>query len=365
MSSIQRFNQAITTNIIENRKYLKNRTQYLPAFAWLSIQMKHQEQIRTSILMNKGLTVPPILIISVTNDCNLNCEGCYANAQCRDSSAEMNIDTIDRVIQEAYDLGVAIVMLAGGEPLVKKGLLDIIQKYDKLLFVMFTNGLLIDENCIARIKPIKNLMTAISLEGNQKTTDARRGNGVYKRLLNVMDNLDRERLLFGTSITLTRANYEMVMNRDYLDFLEDTGCRTVFLIEYVPCNSNPSLCLTSEQKKDMILKIKGIRRDYNMLPIALPGDESLYDGCLAAGRGFLHISSTGSVEACPFAPYSDVNVKHISLEEALDSSLIKSIRENHNQLEESDGGCTLFEHSEWVKSLTEKPNTKPLCNSFL
>ncbi len=81
--------------------------------------------------------------MSITNDCNLNCAGCYACAQDRIKEDELTIEDIDRVISEAVDLGVAIIMIAGGEPLVKKGILDIMQKYDDTLFVMFTNGLMI------------------------------------------------------------------------------------------------------------------------------------------------------------------------------------------------------------------------------
>ena len=90
-----------------------------------------------------------------------------------------------------------------------------------------------------------------------------------------------------------------------------------------------------------------------MLPIALPGDEEKFGGCLAAGRGFLHVSSTGAVEACPFAPFSDVNLKQISFTDALESRLLGRIRDNHHLLEEADGGCTLFENKEWVEQLVE------------
>jgi MoaA/NifB/PqqE/SkfB family radical SAM enzyme len=94
-----------------------------------------------------------------------------------------------------------------------------------------------------------------------------------------------------------------------------------------------------------------------MLMVTLPGDEEKYGGCLASGRGFLHISSTGALEACPFAPYSDTNIKDMPLREALKSGLLREIRDNHHLLKESRGGCALNENKEWIKSLTALSKT--------
>ena len=89
-----------------------------------------------------------------------------------------------------------------------------------------------------------------------------------------------------------------------------------------------------------------------MLVVTLPGDEDRYGGVVwLQGRGFLHLSSTGDLEACPFAPYSDTNVKDRPLLQALKSDLLKKIRDNHRFLKESRGGCALKENSEWIESL--------------
>ena len=69
--------------------------------------------------------------------------------------------------------------------------------------------------------------------------------------------------------------------------------------------------------------------------IMMPGDERKYGGCLAAGRGFVHISASGDVEPCPFAPYSDINIMSTDLEEALESSFLRRIRMNHELLKDA------------------------------
>jgi MoaA/NifB/PqqE/SkfB family radical SAM enzyme len=92
------------------------------------------------------------------------------------------------------------------------------------------------------------------------------------------------------------------------------------------------------------------RKKFSAVFIALPWDEEEIGGCLSAGRGFVHISAEGNVEPCPFVPYSDTNLKDVSLKEALQSKMLSVIRENHTQLQETHG-CALWERREWVMSL--------------
>ena len=70
-----------------------------------------------------------------------------------------------------------------------------------------------------------------------------------------------------------------------------------------------------------------------------------------AGRGFVHVSPEGNLEPCPFAPYSDTNLRDLSLKDALQSELLKEIRQNHEKLTETKGGCALWENREWIDSL--------------
>lgn len=63
------------------------------------------------------------------------------------------------------------------------------------------------------------------------------------------------------------------------------------------------LVLSNQQKAELMGRVEALCQSLPGLFIAFPGDEDQYDGCLAAGRGFLHINPSGKVEPCPFAPF--------------------------------------------------------------
>ena len=90
---------------------------------------------------------------------------------------------------------------------------------------------------------------------------------------------------------------------------------------------------------------------YPALFIAVPWDEDDVGGCLSAGRGFVHINAAGDLEPCPFAPFSDTNVRDFSLQDALQSKLCERIREIPKLSRETGGGCVLWKERELVESL--------------
>ncbi len=100
--------------------------------------------------------------------------------------------------------------------------------------------------------------------------------------------------------------------------------------------------------------VASFRRRFPAVFIAVPWDEEEQGGCLASGRGFVHISATGDLEPCPFAPYSDTNLLKVPLREALRSRFLGLIRENHALFAETAGGCALWKNREAVDLLLSR-----------
>jgi MoaA/NifB/PqqE/SkfB family radical SAM enzyme len=302
----------------------------------------------------QGVHVPPFIILSVTGSCNLRCAGCYARARSASQDADLSTGRIVGLLSEAQDLGVSTVLIAGGEPLTRPDLFDLTRQFPETAFALFTNGTLLTGNVIRSLRRQRNVVPMVSIEGNRFETDGRRGEGVFSQLEATMKLLDRNGILFGCAITVTRANSEIVLDREWIRSMYRNGCRLFIFVEYVPVEeASAHLVLTQDQQGLLVRTAAGLRKEFRAIFIAFPGDEKEFGGCLAAGRGFVHISPSGDLEPCPFAPYSDWNVTTTSLSQALRSPLLAKIRENHAKLDETSGGCALWTERAWVASLVK------------
>ena len=327
-----------------------------PSVAAFFVRMRcaqHRAEGRRAMLATEGVHVPPFMIISVTGRCNLACTGCYAQAQQRQEEPDMTFTELLSVVRQGHDLGVGIMLLAGGEPMTRADdLLTIAHDVPDVLFPVFTNGTLLDELLVRRIHGQRNVVPVISLEGHATETDARRGEGVAGQAQVAIARLHKAGVFFGTSLTVTQLNIDTVLDEEYLGSLVDLGCRLFFFVEYVPVHEGTgSLVLDSTQRARLAATVALLQKRLRGLFIAFPGDEEALGGCLAAGRGFIHVSPSGRVEPCPFAPYSDTSVRDVPLRDALASPLLTAIRDNHDKLTETGGGCALWSQREWVRSL--------------
>lgn len=318
---------------------------------------------RTAYLRRKknlstGLSVPPVIIFSITGKCNLSCAGCYARASAAPELQELSEERFRGLIGEADMLGTRIVFLAGGEPLLRKDLIRAAATFKKTEFLLFTNGTLLDESMVRFLHGHRNLFPVFSVEGGGEATDSRRGEGVFARFEKATGLLQRHKMQFGLSITVTTENVAIVTNDTFVSSMVRQGCRFFIYVSYIPvATGTASLVLTAEQVEKLDSALALFRKKFGVLFVSFPGDEERFGGCLSAGRGFVHINAAGGVEPCPFAPFSDVSVAGATLETALRSDLLRTIRENRDKIEEHGGACALFEHRDWLKSITASSGT--------
>ncbi|WP_411676610.1 radical SAM/SPASM domain-containing protein [Caproicibacter sp.] len=304
-----------------------------------------------------GTHVPPFLIASITQKCNLHCAGCYARANhsCMDhpTANEMDADRWDEIFREAEELGVSFLLLAGGEPLTRADILTAAASHQNLIFPVFTNGTLVRGELLDRFDSSRNLIPVLSIEGDREHTDIRRGKGIYDMLAETMEQLKKRGIFYGVSITVTKDNLCQVTDREYLRLLKHAGCGLVFYVEYVPVESGSEQLAPGERERVLLeQRLDRLREEFHsIIFLSFPGDEKALGGCLAAGRGFFHISAAGAAEPCPFSPFSDTSVLSGGLKHALDSGLFRKIRESGIETEEHTGGCTLFAKEKEVRAL--------------
>jgi MoaA/NifB/PqqE/SkfB family radical SAM enzyme len=300
----------------------------------------------------EGLTVPPIAIFSITNRCNLRCRGCYAQAIRGDAPDELSAGELRDVVVQADALGISFFVIAGGEPLTRPEILDITREFPHIVFLLVTNGMLLDSSMIARLASQRNTVPVLSIEGTRAETDARRGRGVHAMLQAKMAELKEAGIFFALSFTVTRTNFDTVTDPGFVQDAAAAGCRLFLLLEYTPIRAGTDeWVITDDQRSAMKQIVAGFRRRFRSVFVAVPWDEEEQGGCLASGRGFVHISASGDVEPCPFAPYSDANIRKMPLAEALRSPFLAAMRANHDMFAETAGGCALWKNRDQVEAL--------------
>ena len=312
---------------------------------------------RRAELEAQGMHIPTFLIGSITNACNLFCKGCYAraNGQCGSENVKPLLDAgqWSGIFDQAADLGIPFILLAGGEPMMRPDVLQTAAGHENTIFPIFTNGTLIDETLLKMFDRHRNLVPIVSLEGGEEATDGRRGEGAFGHVQAALDSMAKYKLLFGASLTVTTENRAEVMAPKFIEMLYKKGCRLVFFIEYVPvAPGTETLAPDDAERALMDISQDSLRAGFpGMVFLSFPGDERHMGGCLAAGRGFFHISAQGAAEPCPFSPYSDMNLRDHTLLEALQSPFFQMVSDLNAQDLGHMGGCALFAKEAQVKAL--------------
>ena len=317
------------------------------------------EKRRKRIQERENLEVPPFLISSISTTCNLHCKGCYARANGiaedkeNDRKETLTPEQWQRIFTEAAGMGINFSLLAGGEPMMRKDILEAVAEVKDMIFPVFTNGTLIGPSYLTFFRKHLNMVPIISIDGTGFSTDERRGQGVFRRAIQAMEMLKQEDLFFGTSITVTTENYQTVTSPEFIDQLRSYGCKIVFYVEYVPTEKGTKQLAFSDLQVAEMERLMELRRETyaDIIFLSFPGDEKELEGCLASGRGFFHIGPDGSAEPCPFSPFSDSNVAELGLRKALQSPLFRKIRATRALGWEHTGGCTLFEHQDEIEKM--------------
>ncbi|MGQ9746390.1 MAG: radical SAM protein [Candidatus Caldatribacteriaceae bacterium] len=306
-----------------------------------------------------GCQVPFFFVVSPTMRCNLNCYGCYAGQYRKES--DMPIETLDWIFTEAKEMGMNFLTISGGEPFIRKEHLDLFEKHNDISFQIYTNGTLIDRNLAKRLAQMGNVYPAISVEGYEEETDNRRGKGTFRRIMEAMEALRDEGVLFGFSITATRQNTELVSSDEFMDFLISKGCSFGWYFTYVPVGKKPDVNLmpTPEQRIYLRNQVHRLRYEKPIFIGDFWNDGPYVGGCIAGGRRYFHINNSGDIEPCVFCHFTVDNIKNKSLKEAFSSPFFRAIQGRQPYDNNLMRPCMLIDVPEVLREVVEKYNARP------
>lgn len=288
-----------------------------------------------------GHEPPGFLTISPGAACNLHCDQCYAG-DLSESKKKLEFDLVDRILTDKTECwGSFFTVLSGGEPFIwksqDKDILDLAARHDDNYFLIFTNGTLIDKKRASQMAELGNLTPAISVEGFEEETDKRRGKGVYKKILEAMENLREVGVPFGISLTATKDNVDLLLSDELVDFyFNQQGTVYGWIFQYMPigCGFTLDLLITPEQRLNMYLRERELVEERRMFIADFWNSGSISDGCLCAGRagGYFYLDWNGNAMPCVFTPYSTHNMKDVyrnggNVNTILYTPFLKAVRE--------------------------------------
>ncbi len=273
-----------------------------------------------------GLHLPNFLVISPTMRCNLHCRGCYAAEY--GSEEELSQDELDRILTEAKSLGMYFFTFSGGECFLREDLLELWRKHDDCFFQVYTNGTLLDEALVEKIACLGNVAPMVSIEGSRECTDARRGTGMYDKIMGTFLRLKKAGVLFGFSATFTRENAEELTSDAFIDSMISAGCMVGWFFQYIPTGlaPDPSLMADPAQRAHLHRTVEAWRREKPIFMGDFWNDGPYVDGCMAGGERYFHIIANGDVEPCVFVHFAADNIHGKKLTEVLESPFFKAIR---------------------------------------
>ena len=311
---------------------------------------KKEEELRKKYDCN----IPWAILLDPTSACNLHCTGCWAAEY--GNKLNLSFDEIDSIITQGKEMGVYFYIYTGGEPLVRKNdLIAICHKHNDCMFLTFTNGTLIDDDFTEAMLEMGNLLPALSVEGFESSTDARRGRGTYHKVVRAMNLLKEKRLPFGISCCYTAQNVDSISSEEYIAQMVEWGAKFVWYFHYMPVGNEavPELMPSVEQRKYMYHRVREIRASQPIFAMDFQNDGEYVGGCVAGGRRYLHINAAGDIEPCVFIHYSDANIRKTSLLEALQMPLFKAYHAGQPFNENHLRPCPMLENPEKLRAMID------------
>jgi 12,18-didecarboxysiroheme deacetylase len=198
----------------------------------------------------------PVVVWNMTRRCNLKCIHCYSNSADIDYPDELTTEEGKKLIDDLAAFGSPVILFSGGEPLIRKDLLELAQYATKkgMRAVISTNGTLITKDIAAKLQKIGLSYVGVSLDGLEKTHDRFRGKkGAFAAAIEGIRNCREAGIKVGIRFTVNKHNLADV--KDMFDLLRKEKIERLCFYHLVYAGRGSKLRnedLTHEQTRELI-----------------------------------------------------------------------------------------------------------------
>ncbi|WP_303904825.1 heme d1 biosynthesis radical SAM protein NirJ [Thiohalomonas denitrificans] len=158
---------------------------------------------------SRGSMPGPVVIWNLIRRCNLTCKHCYSISTDTNFKGELSTEEVLTVMEDLYAFGVRVLILSGGEPLLRPDIFTLSERAKAMGFYvgLSTNGTLIDESNIDAIAAVGYDYVGISIDGLRETHDEfRRLKGAFDASMHGIRLCRQHDIKVGLRFTLTRDN---------------------------------------------------------------------------------------------------------------------------------------------------------------
>jgi radical SAM protein with 4Fe4S-binding SPASM domain len=307
--------------------------------------------------------VPLVISWNVTANCNLKCAHCYINAGEKKAIDELSTDAAKMLIHQIAEVSKPLVILSGGEPLLRKDIFELI-RYGRergLKMAMGSNGTLIDDDIARKLKNAGITTVSISLDSSKpELHDEFRGvTGAWKGAVEAIKALRRNNIITQVNTTVTKQNYDEI--DEIMTLAEKLGVENYHLFFLVPTGRETRIEDISPDMYEKLIKStfsKSMQHNLNVKPSCAPqfmriAKETGIDmkrwvrGCMA-GLYYCCVYPTGEVTPCPYLPIKLGNIREKSFKEIwFNSEILRNLRDPKKlkgkcgkcEYNEACGGC--------------------------
>jgi putative heme d1 biosynthesis radical SAM protein NirJ2 len=286
---------------------------------------------------------PSLVSWNITRRCNLTCAHCYRDARERPDLGELTTAEGLNLIEEITRAGFRVLVLSGGEPLIRADLCDLIGAARALGLrpVLGSNGTLITEAAAQRMRDAGLARAGISLDSADASYhNALRGSPTaWQGAIAGMRACAAVGLPFQVNTTITRQNEQQML--EITDLAVELGAAGHHVFFLVPTGRGKEIAedmvqaaryeelLTALMRKQQEIEIE-------IKPTCAPQFLRIADtlnlrtrfrmGCLA-GRTYCVITPTGDVHPCPYLPVGAGNVRELPFSSIWETSeLLRQLR---------------------------------------
>jgi heme b synthase len=310
---------------------------------------------------------PRLVAWETTRNCNLACVHCRASATCGPYSGELDTRAAFSLLDQISEVGKPIIILTGGEPLLRPDIFDIASYGTQigLKMVMALNGTLITEKIAKQLAGSGITRLSISLDGATKESHDRfRGvDGAFEGAIQGIEMAQEVGIEFQVNTTITKTNLaeitaiqELAVNlgavAHHIFLLVPTGRGKYILDQEIDAEEyEQTLNWFYEQTEKTPLQLKATcaphyyrilrqraRKEGKSVTFKTHGLDAVTRGCLG-GIGFCFISHRGIVQPCGFLDVNCGDINQTSFADIWNHSETFLALRDYSQLKGKCGPC--------------------------